>query len=48
MFRLFDPTSNFDDNKSTELLGLLLLIISMFADGFIPDFQAEIKDKYKP
>ena len=48
MFRLFDPSSNFDDNKSTELLGLVLLLISMFTDGFIPDYQAEIKDKFKP
>ena len=23
-------------------------MISLFTDGFIPDFQAEIKDKYKP
>ncbi len=40
MFRLFDPKSNLDDNKTTELLGLFLLLISLFADGFIPDFQA--------
>ncbi len=48
MFRLFDPKASFDDNKKTELLGLFLLLISLFADGFIPDFQAEIKEKYKP
>ncbi len=40
MFRLFDPKASFDDNKKTELLGLFLLMISLFADGFIPDFQA--------
>jgi hypothetical protein len=40
MFRLFDPAISFDDSKKTELLGLFLLLISLFADGFIPDFQA--------
>ncbi|MFY7862150.1 MAG: hypothetical protein ACOVP5_07965 [Chitinophagales bacterium] len=26
----------------------MLLIISLLADGFLPDFQAEIKSVYKP
>ncbi len=40
MFRVFDPASNWDENKSTELFGLFLLLVSLFSDGFIPDFQA--------
>ncbi len=48
MFRVFDPASSMDSDRSTEFFGLFLLTISLFADGFIPDFQAEIKDKFKP
>ncbi len=40
MFRLFDPNQKADDDKKTEMFGLLLLTVSLFADGFIPDFQA--------
>lgn len=40
MFRLFDPTVNFNDGKNTELLGLFLLFCSLMSDGFLPDFQA--------
>ncbi len=43
MFRLFDPNQKLEDDRKTEVFGLLLLMISLFADGFIPDFQAEIK-----
>jgi hypothetical protein len=30
------------------LFGLALLLASLLADGFLPDFQAEIKEKFKP
>jgi len=29
-------------------MGLIFLLLSLLADGFLPDFQAEIKQKYKP
>jgi hypothetical protein len=29
-------------------VGIVLLIVSLLADGFLPDFQAEIKSVYKP
>jgi UDP-galactose transporter B1 len=47
-FRVFDPTANFNDNRSVQLLGLFLLLVSLLADGFIPDFNAEVKDIYNP
>ena len=34
--------------KTTTLYGVILLLISIMADGFLPDFQAEIKTVYKP
>jgi hypothetical protein len=43
MFRFFDPSTHLDGSKSTEIWGLALLGISLFADGFTPDFQAQIK-----
>jgi hypothetical protein len=30
------------------MLGIILLVISLVADGFLPDFQAVIKSEYKP
>jgi hypothetical protein len=30
-------------SKATDLLGISLLVISLVADGFLPDFQAVIK-----
>jgi len=30
-------------NKATDILGISLLVISLVADGFLPDFQAVIK-----
>lgn len=48
MFRVFDPAANLDSGQATELIGLVLLFLSLLADGFVPDFQAEIKEKYKP
>lgn len=29
--------------KATDILGVILLVISLIADGFLPDFQAVIK-----
>ena len=34
--------------KATDVLGVILLVISLVADGFLPDFQAVIKSEYKP
>ena len=34
--------------KATDPLGIVLLTISLIADGFLPDFQAVIKAEYKP
>ena len=34
--------------KATDILGIILLVISLVADGFLPDFQAVIKSEYKP
>jgi drug/metabolite transporter (DMT)-like permease len=34
--------------KSTTFLGLILLLVSLIADGLLPDFQAEMKSMYKP
>ena len=47
IFRLFDP--NFIVNSgNSELLGIFLLVLSLLADGFTPDYQAEVKENYKP
>lgn len=50
MFRFFDPEANFSsqDGRKTELFGLLLLLASLLSDGFLPDFQASVKEKFKP
>ena len=48
MFKVFDPESAGKKEKQTEVFGIVLLIISLLADGFLPDFQAEIKTDYKP
>lgn len=29
--------------KATDVIGIILLAISLIADGFLPDFQAVIK-----
>lgn len=34
--------------KATDPLGLVLLFISLVADGFLPDYQAVIKSEYNP
>lgn len=40
IFRVFDPESNSKSEQQTEVLGIILLVISLLADGFLPDFQA--------
>lgn len=34
--------------KATDPLGVILLVISLVADGFLPDFQAAIKSEFHP
>lgn len=34
--------------KATNIYGVGLLLLSLLCDGFLPDFQAEIKVNYKP
>ena len=48
LFKYFDPEGAKKDEKKTEVLGIVLLVVSMLADGFLPDFQAVIKTEYKP
>ena len=48
IFKFFDPESAKNEDKQTEIFGIVLLLISLLADGFLPDFQAEIKSVYKP
>jgi drug/metabolite transporter (DMT)-like permease len=48
IFWYFDPEFAKKDEKETELLGIILLFVSLLADGFLPDFQADIKITYKP
>lgn len=43
MFKIFDPQAKGGADKKIQLMGLVFLIISLLADGFLPDFQAEIK-----
>jgi len=47
LFNCFKDSSN-DSDKPLNILGIILLLISLLGDGFLPDFQAEIKTKYKP
>lgn len=48
LFKYFDPEGAKKEEKKTEILGIVLLVVSMLADGFLPDFQAVIKTEYKP
>lgn len=48
IFKYFDPEAKSDDDKKYEWVGFVVLFISLLADGFLPDFQAEIKSKYNP
>lgn len=47
IFKVFDPNQKEDDHK-TQLLGIFLILISMVAEGFLPDFQAVIKERTRP
>jgi hypothetical protein len=38
----------FKESPIGKMEGILLLLFSLVCDGFLPDFQAEIKTKYKP
>jgi len=48
LFRFFDPEVKQGDEKKFEWMGFLVLFVSLLADGFLPDFQAEIKSKFNP
>ena len=47
IFKSYDP-ENKETEAKAEIGGILLLIVSFMADGFLPDFQAEIKSVEKP
>lgn len=38
LFNLFGNKK--DDTKSTTIFGIILLLVSLLADGFLPDLQA--------
>ena len=42
LFSFFDPEKE-NRSSESEIIGIILLIISLIADGFLPDFQAAIK-----
>jgi drug/metabolite transporter (DMT)-like permease len=42
IFKVFDPNQHGEENK-TQLFGIALIVISIVAEGFLPDFQAVIK-----
>jgi UDP-galactose transporter B1 len=47
IFKVFDPNSA-NNTYTAETLGVILIIVSLIADGFLPDYQAMIKSIYKP
>ena len=47
LFNFFKQSDN-GNNKAISYLSSFLLLISLIGDGLLPDFQAEIKDLYKP
>lgn len=47
LFSYFDPEQK-KRTQESQILGIVLLFVSLIADGFLPDFQAEIKSEYKP
>lgn len=47
LFTFFDPSRE-SRTTNTQLLGIALLTVSLLADGFLPDWQAEIKSEYRP
>ena len=42
IFKAYDPNQSEEENK-TEALGIVLMLISLLSDGFLPDFQAVVK-----
>jgi drug/metabolite transporter (DMT)-like permease len=46
LFNIFSQEDK--GEKGTTLFGLILLIVSLVADGLLPDFQAEMKSMFKP
>ena len=51
LFYLGGEQSGVDEKEistSHYIIGLALLTCTLFIDGFIPDFQAEIKEKFSP
>jgi drug/metabolite transporter (DMT)-like permease len=46
-FSFFDPEQE-NRTRESQFFGVFLLFVSLLADGFLPDFQAEIKADYKP
>ena len=47
-FNYFGKVSQDEDNKPINYLSSLILIVSLIGDGFLPDFQTEVKSLYKP
>lgn len=42
IFKAYDPNQSGEEHQ-TEVLGIVLMLVSLLADGFLPDFQAVIK-----
>jgi hypothetical protein len=42
VFKAFDPNDS-KNSKETAALGIVLMVASLLADGFLPDFQAIVK-----
>lgn len=47
IFKVFDLNTS-GSTINTETVGIILILVSLMADGFLPDFQAVIKTVYKP
>lgn len=47
LFNYFKVSEGTSD-KPITLISSLLLLVSLFGDGFLPDLQAEIKAEHKP
>lgn len=47
IFGFFDPSATQRETENS-IFGFGMILISLFADGFLPDFQAEIKTEYNP
>ena len=47
LFSFFDPEKKNRSGES-QFIGIALMVVSLVADGFLPDFQAVIKSEYKP